>query len=56
MNENLKLIIRKYEENGARIIIRPSGTEPILRVMVETKNEKKSKEILNKLMQNIKSN
>lgn len=56
MNENLKLIIRKYEENGARIIIRPSGTEPILRVMVETKNEKKSKEILNKLLQYIKSN
>jgi len=42
----------KYSDN-CRVYIRPSGTEPVIRVLVEAKNHKKvnslSSEITNKL-------
>jgi len=41
--------IKKLEQHGARIIIRPSGTEPVLRVFVEHKN----KEIAEKFLKQI---
>lgn len=39
----VKTLINKYEEYGARIIIRPSGTEPVLRIMVEHEKEELAK-------------
>ena len=56
MDESLKLIIRRYEDEGSRIIIRPSGTEPLIRVMVENKNEDKAKRVLDKLVFYIQNN
>lgn len=44
--EEIKMLIRKYELDGARVIIRPSGTEPVLRIMVEHENEKIAENIL----------
>ena len=38
-----KVLINKYEEYGARIIVRPSGTEPVVRIMVEHENEEMAK-------------
>ena len=55
-DENLKLMIKRYEDEGSRIIIRPSGTEPLIRIMVENKNENSAKKVLNKLLYYIKNN
>ena len=55
-DENLKLMIKRYEDEGSRIIIRPSGTEPLIRIMVENKNENSAKKVLNKLLFYIKNN
>ena len=42
--------IKKLKINSAsKIIIRSSGTEPILRIMVEDKNEKIAKNLLNSI-------
>lgn len=49
INENLNLLIKKYENEGAKIIIRPSGTEPVLRIMAEHIDEKCSKNIVDVL-------
>ena len=38
----------KLEEKG-RVLIRPSGTEPIIRIMVESENEKDSEDYANRL-------
>ena len=35
--------------NEGRIIIRKSGTEPLIRVMIETDNQNLSKEILDEI-------
>lgn len=45
----ISMIISKYLSPEARIIVRPSNTEPILRLMVEHKNEQKAQEILQQL-------
>ena len=49
--------IKKYEEKlneTGRIVIRPSGTEPLIRVMIEGENEKIIKEYAQKLADFIK--
>lgn len=38
IDDKLKSIITEYEKQGARIIIRPSGTEPVIRLFAESKN------------------
>ena len=38
----------KLEEKG-RVLIRPSGTEPLIRIMVESENEKDSEDYANRL-------
>jgi len=43
----------KLGDNG-RIVVRPSGTEPLIRVMVEGKNEKEIEEIANSVSDFIK--
>ncbi len=60
LNPKTKLLIDQTLENfqeiysdGCRVYIRPSGTEPVIRILVEAKNHKKvdslSREIKNKL-------
>ena len=64
LNNNLRnlinLTIKEYSEktsDNCRIYIRPSGTEPVLRVLVEAENQKEvnnlSKEVTSKLKQEI---
>jgi len=52
INESIKKFQAIYSDN-CRVYIRPSGTEPVMRVLVEAKNHKKvhslSSEITNKL-------
>jgi len=53
IDESIKNFQAIYSEN-CRVYIRPSGTEPVMRVLVEAKNHKKvhsiSSEITNKLI------
>ena len=37
-NDDLKELISSHEKQGAKIIIRPSGTEPLLRLFIEHEN------------------
>ena len=49
-NERLKDVVRSYtQSNEVRIIIRPSGTEPLVRIMVEAENES----LVEKILQNV---
>ena len=52
INQTIKNFQENYSDN-CRVFIRPSGTEPVMRVLVEAKNHNKvdslSKEITNKL-------
>jgi len=65
INQKTKIIINQTIENyqeiysdNCRIYIRPSGTEPLMRVLVEAKNQERvnsiSREITNKLFLEIK--
>ncbi len=49
LNKDINLLIKKYEHDGAKIIIRPSGTEPVIRIMVEHENKSIATDILEKL-------
>lgn len=43
--ERVKDIIEGYEKKGFRIVVRPSGTEPVIRIMVEGKDSETVKNI-----------
>ncbi|HIP92744.1 MAG TPA: phosphoglucosamine mutase [Thermotoga sp.] len=43
--EKVKDIIEGYEKKGFRIVVRPSGTEPVIRIMVEGKDSETVKNI-----------
>jgi phosphoglucosamine mutase len=47
--KNINMIISQYPQHDMRIIVRPSNTEPILRLMVEHKDPQQAKLILNQL-------
>lgn len=56
-NEKLKRYINNFQrgfENFGRVVVRASGTEPCIRVMVETKNKTVSENVANKLATIIK--
>lgn len=55
MKKELKILIDNYAKSNTRVIIRPSGTEPVLRIMVEDKNKEKAEKILENLKNYIKS-
>lgn len=46
-------IIKNIDQENSRIIIRPSGTEPLLRIMVENKNKNTSKILIEKIKDTI---
>ncbi len=51
-NEKIKNLAKSYQDrykDNARIIIRPSGTEPIIRLMIESKNETLAKQLLKEI-------
>ncbi len=54
-HENLKLLNKKFENEQAKMIITPSGTENILRLFVEHKNKEKAEKTLKKLENFIKN-
>lgn len=43
--EKVKDIIEDYKKKGFRIVVRPSGTEPVIRIMVEGKDSETVKNI-----------
>jgi phosphomannomutase/phosphoglucomutase len=51
--EKYKIISRvdgiKFECGKSEVLIRPSGTEPVIRIVVESKNDTNSKNVLDKL-------
>ena len=53
--QDIKMLITKYTEQGARVVIRPSGTEPVLRVFVEHKDKKTANNMLSNLVYIIKN-
>ena len=53
LSNNILNTIKSMENKGARIIIRPSGTEPVLRVFVEHKNKQIAENFLNELTNEI---
>lgn len=51
INEETKQLIKKYESEGSRILIRPSGTEPVIRIFAEDKSRETAEKII-KLVEN----
>ena len=47
--KTLQDLIKNFEKQNAKIIIRPSGTEPLLRLFVEHEHEKIAKSIIEEL-------
>ena len=52
--ENLSKEMKEKIGNEGRIIIRKSGTEPLIRVMIETDNQNLSNEILDEIKKILK--
>ena len=55
-NENINAEIKRLDDelgSEGRILVRPSGTEPLIRVMAETKDEESCEEVVNRIVQMI---
>ncbi len=51
-NEHVAAVIKEVEDemNGeGRVLVRPSGTEPLVRVMVEAKTDEDAERFVNKI-------
>ncbi len=55
INIDYENIIEKFKTDDTRIIVRPSGTEPIIRIMVESKNQTLSKNLCQKIKKYIEN-
>ena len=55
MNKKLMSAIKELENESTRIIVRPSGTEPVVRIMVEDENKENAQKILKILKNCIKN-
>ena len=58
-NENVKASVEKIEktlENSGRVLVRKSGTEPLIRVMVEAETEELANESAMEIVDSIKKN
>ncbi len=53
--EELKKKINELEKSGSKIIIRPSGTEPVIRLFVENKNKENAQNHI-KILENLIKN
>ncbi len=51
----LRDIKEKLSHKGGRVILRPSGTEPIIRISVESKKQEQNAEIANQLVSLVKN-
>jgi phosphoglucosamine mutase len=47
--------MENYLQNKGRIVIRPSGTEPVIRVMAEAFNEQDARYVTDRLVKAVKS-
>ncbi len=54
-SDQLKNLVDEHLKSGTRIIIRPSGTEPVLRIMVENKDKEKAIKILENIKNHIEN-
>lgn len=52
----LNAIDKIRKKNTGRILLRKSGTEPLIRIMVESLNKKKNKEIIKNIIRIVKNN
>lgn len=48
--ERVYPLIDKYEREGFRVVVRPSGTEPVIRITVEGEREERFEEIINEIV------
>lgn len=54
-NSLIEQLIEKHQKEGAKVIIRPSGTEPVLRLFAEHQSKETAEKILNELENTITS-